>query len=151
MSYVLEVRETDGELSLNLPEEIHAELGWIDGDLIEWNVKGPGLLLNRLNEPFEVEINEEQNIKNSHRKRTMFYSGMMGAMGGGLGNAGALLGGKAGQDVAGLFKKRMQEGQAAAPMPGMGATPGAFLGSQMGNVAGISFDINESPKNRKMR
>ena len=27
MSYVLEVRETDGELSLNLPEEIHAELG----------------------------------------------------------------------------------------------------------------------------
>ena len=81
----------------------------------------------------------------------MFYSGMMGAMGGGLGNAGALLGGKAGQDVADLFRERMQEGQAAAPMPGMGATPGAFLGSQMGNVAGISFDINESPKNRKMR
>ena len=81
----------------------------------------------------------------------MFYGGMIGAMGGGLGNAGALLGGKVGQDVAGLFKKRMQEGQAAAPMPGMGATPGAFLGSQMGNVAGISFDINESPKNRKMR
>ena len=59
MSYVLEVRETDGELLLNLPEEIHNELGRIDGDLIEWNVKGPGLLLNRLNEPFEVEINEE--------------------------------------------------------------------------------------------
>ena len=67
------------------------------------------------------------------------------------GNLGTILGGKAGQDVADLFKKRMQEGQAAAPMPGMGATPGAFLGSQMGNVAGISFDINESPKNRKMR
>tara|TARA_Y100001980_G_C14403376_1_gene198999 strand:- start:568 stop:747 length:180 start_codon:yes stop_codon:yes gene_type:complete len=59
MSYVLEVKETDGELSLQLPEEIHNELGWIDGDLIEWNVKGPGLVLNRLNEPFEVEINEE--------------------------------------------------------------------------------------------
>ena len=41
MSYVLEVKEaSDGELSLNLPEEIHNELGWIDGDLIEWNVKG---------------------------------------------------------------------------------------------------------------
>ena len=108
----------------------------------------------------------------------MFYSGMMGAMGGDIGNAGAV-------DVAGVFKKRMQQGnslgdiffnrpaeameeakrqrmeaeildqfnksRAAAPMPGMGATPGAFLGSQMGNVAGISFDINESPKNRKMR
>ena len=81
----------------------------------------------------------------------MFYSGMMGAMGGGLGNAGALLGGKVGQDVAGLFKKRMQEGQAVAPMPGMGTPPGAFLGNQIGNVAGISFDINESAKNRKMR
>ena len=30
MSYVLEVKEaSDGELSLNLPEEIHNELGWI--------------------------------------------------------------------------------------------------------------------------
>ena len=51
MSYVLEVKEaSDGELLLNLPEEIHNELGWIDGDLIEWNVKGPGLVLNRLNQ-----------------------------------------------------------------------------------------------------
>ena len=45
MSYVLEVKEaSDGELLLNLPEEIHNELGWIDGYLIEWNVKGPGLV-----------------------------------------------------------------------------------------------------------
>ena len=67
------------------------------------------------------------------------------------GNLGTIFGGQGGKQVADLFRERMQEGQAAAPMPGMGATPGAFLGSQMGNVAGISFDINESPKNRKMR
>ena len=42
----------------------------------------------------------------------MFYGGMINAMGGGLGNAGALLGGKTGQDVADLFKRRMQEGSA---------------------------------------
>ncbi len=36
MSYVLEVRETDGELSLNLPEEIHAELGWRIGDKVQF-------------------------------------------------------------------------------------------------------------------
>ena len=60
MSYVLEVKEaSDGELSLNLPEEIHNELGWTDGDLIECNVKGPGLVLNRLNDPFRYEVNEE--------------------------------------------------------------------------------------------
>ena len=74
----------------------------------------------------------------------MFYSGMMGAMGGNIGNVGAV-------DVASVFKKRMQEGQAAVPMPGMGATPGGVMGRDIGNVAGISFDINESPKNRKMR
>ena len=88
----------------------------------------------------------------------MFYGGMINAMGGGLGNAGAI----GGASVADLFKRRMQEGSAQdavdmmrkaaeANQPSMGATPGAFLGSQMGNVAGISFDINESPKNRKMR
>jgi len=27
--------------------------------LIEWNVKGPGLVLNRLNDPFRYEVNEE--------------------------------------------------------------------------------------------
>lgn len=101
----------------------------------------------------------------------MFYSGMMGAMGGDIGNAGAV-------DVAGVFKKRMQQVDPRSEaekqiefnilrgrqqtqddlmrrIEGMqnnlGATPGAFLGSQIGNVAGISFDINESPKNRKMR
>ena len=88
----------------------------------------------------------------------MFYGGMINAMGGGLGNAGAI----GGASVADLFKRRMQEGSAQdavdmmrkaaeANQPSMGATPGAFLGSQMGNVAGISFDINESAKNRKMR
>tara|TARA_R100000329_G_scaffold68493_1_gene60039 strand:- start:56 stop:529 length:474 start_codon:yes stop_codon:yes gene_type:complete len=74
------------------------------------------------------------------------------------GNLGAI----GGDSIADLFKKRMQEGSAQnavdmmrraaeADQQRMGATPGAFLGSQMGNVAGISFDINESPKNRKMR
>lgn len=97
-----------------------------------------------------------------------FYSGMMGAMGGDIGNAGAV-------DVAGVFKKRMQqpdprleaelqkiefdvlkgrqEGKGRliegirAKMDGLVNIPGA----NVGNVAGISFDINESPKNRKMR
>ena len=88
----------------------------------------------------------------------MFYGGMINAIGGGLGNACAI----GGASVADLFKRRMQEGSAQdavdmmrkaaeANQPSMGATPGAFLGSQMGNVAGISFDINESAKNRKMR
>ena len=48
----------------------------------------------------------------------MFYSGMMGAMGGNIGNVGAV-------DGASVFKKRMQEGQAAVPIP---APPAIGLG-----------------------
>ena len=99
----------------------------------------------------------------------MFYSGMMGAMGGDIGNAGAV-------DVASVFKKRMQQGNSLGDVffnrpaeameeakrqrmeteildqfnksrgGGLVNIPGAA-----GNIAGISFDINESPKNRKMR
>ena len=99
----------------------------------------------------------------------MLYSGMMGAMGGDIGNAGAV-------DVAGVFKKRMQQGNSLGDVffnrpaeaieeakkqrmeaelldqlnksrgGGLVNIPGAA-----GNIAGISFDINESPKNRKMR
>ena len=55
----------------------------------------------------------------------MFYGGMMGAMGGDIGNPAA------------IFREKMQQG-------GMVPIPDPRL-------AGISFDINESAKNRKMR
>ena len=55
----------------------------------------------------------------------MFYSGMMGAMGGNIGNVGAV-------DVASVFKKRMQEGQAAVPIPGMGVSPEGVMGGSIG-------------------
>ena len=42
------------------------------------------------------------------------------------------------------------QGTNPRPIAG-GAGVGGLLGGSMGNVAGISFDINESPKNRKMR
>ena len=82
----------------------------------------------------------------------MYYGGMINAMGGGLGNAGAVAGAGAGAlttgNVANLFRERMQQG---GMIPGMGATPGGVMGNAIGNLAGISFDINESAKNRKMR
>tara|TARA_Y100000114_G_scaffold140554_1_gene145516 strand:- start:88 stop:546 length:459 start_codon:yes stop_codon:yes gene_type:complete len=96
-----------------------------------------------------------------------FYSGMMGAMGGDIGNAGAV-------DVAGVFKKRMQQADPRIEagiqqmefeilrgrqqtkddlmrrIEGMRNNLGNIPGAA-GNIAGISFDINESAKNRKMR
>ena len=97
----------------------------------------------------------------------MFYSGMRGAMGGDIGNAGAV-------DVAGVFKRRMQQvdprleserqqiefnilrgrqqtqDDLMRRIEGMQNNLGNIPGAP-GNIAGISFDINESPKNRKMR
>ena len=54
----------------------------------------------------------------------MFYGGEMNV-------------GGAGGNLAGIFRERMQQG---------GMVP-----TQDPRLAGISFDINESPKNRKMR
>ena len=55
----------------------------------------------------------------------MFYGGMVNAMGGDIGNPAA------------IFREKMQQG-GMVPMPDP-------------RLAGISFDINESAKNRKMR
>ena len=55
----------------------------------------------------------------------MFYGGMVNAMGGDIGNPAA------------IFREKMQQG-GMVPMPDP-------------RLAGISFDINESAKNREMR
>ena len=59
------------------------------------------------------------------------YSGMIGAAGGDLGNAGALPGGKAGKEVADLFRG-MQQQQTPSFMPGIGASLGGGSGYNMG-------------------
>ena len=78
------------------------------------------------------------------------------------GFAGALARGVTPEDMNRLIEAYKKEGkplppnlnppQGTNPRPlAGGAGPGGLLGEAMGNVAGISFDINESPKNRKMR
>jgi len=60
------------------------------------------------------------------------YSGMIGAAGGDLGNAGALPGGKAGKEVADLFRGMQQQQQTPSFMPGIGASLGGGSGYNMG-------------------
>jgi bifunctional DNA-binding transcriptional regulator/antitoxin component of YhaV-PrlF toxin-antitoxin module len=60
MSYILEIQEDeDGELFLVFPEEIIEELGWKEGDILEWNLKGDGVILSKLNEGSGYEVIEE--------------------------------------------------------------------------------------------
>jgi bifunctional DNA-binding transcriptional regulator/antitoxin component of YhaV-PrlF toxin-antitoxin module len=60
MSYILEVQEDDnGDLFIVFPEEIIEELGWEEGDILEWNLKGDGVVLSKLNEASGYEVLED--------------------------------------------------------------------------------------------
>jgi bifunctional DNA-binding transcriptional regulator/antitoxin component of YhaV-PrlF toxin-antitoxin module len=50
MSYFIELEEhEDGDLFLTLPEEVIETLGWETGMLLTWDVKGDGIIVQRLN------------------------------------------------------------------------------------------------------
>ena len=59
-SYILEIQENeDGELYIELPDEVIEELGWKEGDILSWDLKGEGVILSRLNEESGYEVIEE--------------------------------------------------------------------------------------------
>jgi len=50
MSYYVEIEEDqDGELIIQIPEEIIETLGWEENTLLTWDIKGDGIILQRLN------------------------------------------------------------------------------------------------------
>jgi|TARA_A100001515_G_scaffold34244_1_gene26638 bifunctional DNA-binding transcriptional regulator/antitoxin component of YhaV-PrlF toxin-antitoxin module len=60
MSYILEIEEDqNGDQYVTFPEDILEELGWLEGDLLEWNMKGEGITLTKLNNPAGYEVIEE--------------------------------------------------------------------------------------------
>lgn len=60
MSYILEVQEDEnGEQFITFPEEVIEELGWQEGDILNWDVRGEGIVLSKVNDPSGYEILEE--------------------------------------------------------------------------------------------
>jgi hypothetical protein len=60
MSYVLEVQEDEnGEQFIVLPEEVLEDLGWQEGDVLDWKVKGEGIIITKLNDPAGYVVLEE--------------------------------------------------------------------------------------------
>lgn len=60
MQYTLEVQEDEnGELFIVFPDEIIDDLGWQEGDIIDWQIKGNGFVLSRLNDPDGYQVVEE--------------------------------------------------------------------------------------------
>jgi bifunctional DNA-binding transcriptional regulator/antitoxin component of YhaV-PrlF toxin-antitoxin module len=59
-NYILEVQEDDnGDLFIVLPDEVIEDLGWQEGDVLNWDVKGEGIILTKVNDPAGFEIIEE--------------------------------------------------------------------------------------------
>jgi len=60
MSYILEVEEDEnGDPFITLPDEILEELGWQEGDVLEWDVKGNGIVLSKVNDSAGYVVIEE--------------------------------------------------------------------------------------------
>ena len=50
MSYYVELLEdSNGDLVMQIPEEVMETLGWEPGQLLTWDLKGDGIVLQRLN------------------------------------------------------------------------------------------------------
>jgi bifunctional DNA-binding transcriptional regulator/antitoxin component of YhaV-PrlF toxin-antitoxin module len=59
-NYIVEVQESDqGELFIEFPDELIDELGWKEGDILNWDLKGEGIVLSKLHDPFGYEVEEE--------------------------------------------------------------------------------------------
>jgi bifunctional DNA-binding transcriptional regulator/antitoxin component of YhaV-PrlF toxin-antitoxin module len=60
MSYILEVQEDEnGESFITFPDDIIETLGWQEGDVLEWKLKGNGVVLSKLNDSAGYEVIEE--------------------------------------------------------------------------------------------
>ena len=50
-SYILEVQEDEnGDCYILLPDEVTEDLGWQEGDVLDWDVKGNGIIITKVND-----------------------------------------------------------------------------------------------------
>jgi bifunctional DNA-binding transcriptional regulator/antitoxin component of YhaV-PrlF toxin-antitoxin module len=60
MSYILEIQEDEeGELFVTFPEELIEELAWHEGDILNWDVRGNGIVLTKVHDQGGFDVNEE--------------------------------------------------------------------------------------------
>jgi bifunctional DNA-binding transcriptional regulator/antitoxin component of YhaV-PrlF toxin-antitoxin module len=60
MSYILEVQEDEnGDQYITLPDEVIEDLGWQEGDLLNWDVRSNGIIISKVNDDAGYEVIEE--------------------------------------------------------------------------------------------
>jgi bifunctional DNA-binding transcriptional regulator/antitoxin component of YhaV-PrlF toxin-antitoxin module len=61
MSYILEIEEDEfGELFITFPDELIEELGWREGDILNWDLQGEGVVLTKVNDSSQYEVEEDE-------------------------------------------------------------------------------------------
>lgn len=60
MSYILEVQEDEnGDQYIVLPDEVIEDLGWQEGDILNWDVRSNGIVLSKVHDPTGYEVLED--------------------------------------------------------------------------------------------
>lgn len=59
MTYVLDLQEDEnGDVFIVFPEELMEGLDWHEGDLLNWDLRGNGIVLTKVNDPSDYEVIE---------------------------------------------------------------------------------------------
>ena len=57
--YIIEIQENNsGDLFIELPEELIDELGWQEGDILNWDLKGDGIVLSKVHDASGYQVEE---------------------------------------------------------------------------------------------
>lgn len=57
--YIIEVQEDNsGDLFIEFPDELIDELGWQEGDILNWDLKGDGIVLSKVHDASGYQVEE---------------------------------------------------------------------------------------------
>jgi bifunctional DNA-binding transcriptional regulator/antitoxin component of YhaV-PrlF toxin-antitoxin module len=57
--YIIEIQENNsGDLFIELPDELIDELGWQEGDILNWDLKGDGIVLSKVHDASGYQVEE---------------------------------------------------------------------------------------------
>ena len=58
--YIIEIQEDNsGDLFIEFPDELIDELGWQEGDILNWDLKGSGIVLSKVHDASGYQVEEE--------------------------------------------------------------------------------------------
>ena len=57
--YIIEIQENNsGDLFIEFPDELIDELGWQEGDILNWDLKGDGIVLSKVHDASCYQVEE---------------------------------------------------------------------------------------------